>query len=237
MAWLVEEAHGIRQTCRSYYMMQQLQSRYVMEKPQEIKYGTDDGLISSSEALLNGKWGKSRLYVRYPGDLKVWINGNAESIWKVDVRGDEHILPPFGWIAVQGSEFFESSEILDGTRCDRVVSPAYVFLDGRGVTRNFEGITTSGSLAVKPLGKEGLIFITVEGVEKIGISTAKTIPDSAEDVRTMIAKAAEAEELIVEAFNADGTSLGKVSPTKSGDNWEISPVVGGLRYEVRFGDK
>ncbi len=43
IGWLVEETHGIRQTCRSYYMLQPLQSRYAMLKPQEILYGTDRG--------------------------------------------------------------------------------------------------------------------------------------------------------------------------------------------------
>ena len=39
IGWLVEEAHGIRQTCRSYYMLQPLQTRYAMIKPDEIRYG------------------------------------------------------------------------------------------------------------------------------------------------------------------------------------------------------
>ncbi len=54
IGWLVEETHGMRQTCRSYYMLQPLQSRYAMLKPQEIRYGTDDGLVSSSEAFQSG---------------------------------------------------------------------------------------------------------------------------------------------------------------------------------------
>ncbi|HYK89006.1 MAG TPA: hypothetical protein VE398_09560, partial [Acidobacteriota bacterium] len=60
MGWLVEEKHGIRQTCRSYYMLQQLQSRYLMEKPSSIRYGTDTGLIPSSRAFRDGSWKENR---------------------------------------------------------------------------------------------------------------------------------------------------------------------------------
>ena len=49
--WLVEEKHGIRQTCRSYYMLLPLQARYALCEPREIAYGTDGGLVSSSQAF------------------------------------------------------------------------------------------------------------------------------------------------------------------------------------------
>ena len=42
IGWLVEERYGIRRMCRSYYMLQQLQSRYVMRAPEEILYGARD---------------------------------------------------------------------------------------------------------------------------------------------------------------------------------------------------
>ena len=236
MAWLVEEAHGIRQTCRSYYMMQQLQSRYVMEKPEEILYGTDAGLISSSEAFLTGDWKKSKLYVLYPNDLRIWVNGNAGEQWKVKFEGTEHVLPPFGWLALQGTDFFESSELVNGTRCDRVASSNYVFLDGRDVARKFVGIACSGSLAVKPHGEDGLLFIAVEGVDQISLSKPDAVPDSASDVRSLIARAAAAKNLSVEAFKADGTSLGTAEAVRYGGNWKISSVADALRYEVRITD-
>ncbi len=109
MAWLVEETHGIRQTCRSYYMMQQLQSRYVMEKPEVIDYGGDGGLVSASAALRSGLWKESRLHVRYRNGLEIWVNGNRDNDWIVNTEGEEFRLPPYGWLASQGPGFFESS--------------------------------------------------------------------------------------------------------------------------------
>jgi hypothetical protein len=66
IGWLVEESHGLRQTCRSYYMLQPLQSRYAMLKPQEIRYGTENGLVTSSEAFQRGAWRQSKLFLLYP---------------------------------------------------------------------------------------------------------------------------------------------------------------------------
>jgi hypothetical protein len=236
MAWLVEEEYGMRQACRSYYMMQQLQSRYVMEKPLEILYGSDSGLINSSEAFLNGDWRHSKLFVHYPGDLKVWVNGNPAQPWQVEVDGDVHILPPYGWLAVQGHDFFESSELLDGSRCDRVSSSSYVFLDGRGMTRDFSGVRTAGSLAVKPLEENGLLLIAVEGVDQIRLTEPDSAGGAAEDVRNLIAQAAAAEELNVEAFNVDGLSLGSAEVSRDRGGWTIYSVPEALRYELRIGD-
>ena len=78
MGWLVEEEHGIRQTCRSYYMLQQLQSRYLMEKPSAIRYGTDAGLVSSSRAFLDGSWKENRIQIDYANGIRLWINGNEK---------------------------------------------------------------------------------------------------------------------------------------------------------------
>ncbi|MFV2068943.1 MAG: hypothetical protein ACC645_18410, partial [Pirellulales bacterium] len=132
IGWLVEEGHGIRQTCRSYYMLQQLQSRYVMRAPEEILYGAGEGLVTSSEALQSGAWRKNRLFVRYPDDLRLWVNGNREQSWTVDVDEVSVTLPPYGWVAAQDDTFFEQSAIEDGQRVDHMVSPETIFVDGRG---------------------------------------------------------------------------------------------------------
>ena len=234
IGWLVEEAHGIRQTCRSYYMLQQLQSRYVMLKPQEIRYGGEKGLLTSSEALAGGQWKESRLFIRYPNSLQIWVNGNGEKAWEVTRDGVKRVLPPYGWLAVQGNEFFECSEILDGKRYDRVSAPDYVFLDGRGVSRSFDGIATSGSLAVR-IGEKGsgLSLIAVEGVGAIGMSSPpRTFGPN--DVRTEIARVAKAGRISARAFDRDGKDLGLAPVSKTAAGWTISPRDGALRYEIRI---
>jgi len=234
IGWLVEESHGIRQTCRSYYMMQPLQSRYVMKKPDEIRYGTEAGMISSSEAFLHGEWKQSRLVVRYPGGLEIWVNGNGEKPWRV-TRGETiHELPPYGWLAVQGCDFYEGSELVDGSRCDRVLSPECVFVDGRGVERMFNGVGVAGSAAVrKAKDGDGLSIIAVEGVDRIKIS----VPGGeygADDVRARIAKAAKAKNLSISAWNVKGENLGEAKADTAGDGWTIYGKDKAIRYELNW---
>ena len=235
IGWLVEEAHGTRQTCRSYYMLQQLQSRYVMEKPKEIRYGTTTGTLSTSEAFLSGRWKESRLSIRYPNSLEIWINGNAAEPWKVTHQGTTHVLPPYGWLAVGADGFLESSELAsDGKRYDRVSSPEYVFVDGRGSPQTVDGVATSGSLAVRR-NKEGngLSLIAVEGVEGITISSPKK-SFGANDVRTEIARVAKANRLSVRAFDMDGKDLGSATTAKTSSGWKIVSLAGSLRYEIQI---
>ena len=237
IGWLVEEQHGIRQTCRSYYMLQQLQSRYAMERPVAIRYGRGDSLISSSAAFLDGSWKKSRLNVKYANGLEVWVNGDEGGAWTVEQKKEKYILPPFGWLAVQGDDFFSGSLLLDGKRADRVSSPTYVFVDGRGTFGTFEGIGTSGSVAVRlrPAG-DGLSIIAVDGVERLVISPTET-PLGPGDVRGAISWIAKAEALSVNGFDVNGKQVGLQNLTRqpgaTQPGWELQVMPKAVRYEIQ----
>jgi hypothetical protein len=231
IGWLVEEAHGIRQTCRSYYMLQPLQMRYAMCKPAEIRYGTDHGLVSSSEAFQSGDWRESKLFIRYPNDLHIWVNGNAGESWRVEREGVTSDLPPFGWLAV-GDGLYECSQSLEGKRYDRVSSLECIFLDGRGAWRDFDGVATSGSVAVRRAKEgKGLSITTVEGVDKLAISNpAGTFgPD---DVRTAIAAVAQAESIVAGAWDEDEKDLGEVTVQRTSSGWEIQPPKSTVRLDI-----
>ena len=149
IGWLVEESHGMRQTCRSYYMLQPLQSRYAMLKPQEIRYGTDRGLVESSEAFLSGQWRKSKIFIRYPNGLRVWVNGNASQPGRSSTRAPRTTCRPS---AGSPSAPTVSSSVRNRSMASATIarcSPECVFLDGRGTWRDFDGIGTSGSVAVR----------------------------------------------------------------------------------------
>ncbi|UCD49891.1 MAG: hypothetical protein JSW27_20470, partial [Phycisphaerales bacterium] len=232
IGWLVEEAHGIRQTCRSYYMLQPLQSRYAMLKPLEIRYGTGHGLVNSSKAFASGDWRESKIFIRYPEDLRIWVNGNAEESWVIDHQGTAHNLPPFGWLAIATDGFYECSESIDGKRYDRVSSPECIFVDGRGSWRSFDGIATSGSVAVRR-GKQGkgLSIITVEGVDRLVIAE----PDgtfSSDDVRAAIAAVARAKAIDVQALDLSSEDLGEVSVQWTGSGWQLKPPASTVRLNV-----
>jgi hypothetical protein len=236
IGWLVEETHGIRQTCRSYYMLKPLQSRYAMLKPLEIRYGTDHGLISSSQAFLSGDWRKSKIFIRYPGDLRIWVNGNAEESWQIEHQGTAHELPPFGWLAIGADGFYECSESLDGKRYDRASSPECIFVDGRGTWRSFDGVATSGSVAVQRAKEcKGLSIITVEGVDRLMIT--KPGPDghrdfTSDDVRATMDKVAGAKAITVQAFDLSRKDVGEVTIRQTESGWELKPPASAVRLNV-----
>jgi len=227
IGWLVEEAHGIRQTCRSYYMLQPLQSRYAMLKPQEIRYGTNHGLVSSSEAFQNGDWRKSKLFIQYANGLRVWVNGNASESWQVQ----GHDLPPFGWLALGTDGFIECSASLEGRRYDRARSPECVFVDGRGTWRSFDSIGTSGSVAVRRAEEGyGITAILIEGVDRLVIAE----PDGSfgpDDVRTTIASLVDTG-VEATAYDQSGQRLGEATIRKLESGWEITPPQSAIRLEI-----
>ncbi len=230
IGWLVEEAHGIRQTCRSYYMLGPLQSRYAMLKPQEIRYGTDRGLVSSSEAFQSGDWRKSKIFIHYPNGLRVWVNGNATEPWQLADAGYD--LPPFGWLALGADGFIECSALLDGQRYDRASSPDCIFLDGRGAWRRFDGVATSGSVAVRCVKEGAGISVTlIEGVERlvIGRPEGSFGPD---DVRTTIAALVDKPAITVAAYDQNGQKTGDAEIRRTESEWEIVPPATAVRLDI-----
>lgn len=236
MGWLVEEACGMRRTCRSYYMLQPLQSRYILEKPVEILYGVENGLIPSSQAVLNDAWKQSRLHIRYVNGLRVWINGNENENWKIKIDDVSYELPPYGWVAEMGDDFFTASYLLDGQRCDWMSSPESVYVDGRGVKRRLDGIETAGCAAVRwNEWKNGISIIAVEGVDSLRINA----PDSSRpesDLRSEIARIAKADSIAVDAFDIDGKKLNDepviLKKEDQPDGWNIPIVEKAIRYEI-----
>ncbi len=232
IGWLVEEAHGIRQTCRSYYMLQPLQRRYALLKPAEIRYGTDSGLVSSSQALLSGDWRKSKIFIRYPNGLHVWVNGDAGESWRVKHKGATHDLPPFGWLAIGTHGFYECSEAVEGKRYDRVSAPESVFLDGRGTWRDFDGIATSGSVAVQRQKQgQGLSLILVEGVERLVMGEPEGAFGS-QDVRAEIGRVTRSETIAARACDENEKDLGEVVVERTTSGWEIHPPQSTVRLDV-----
>ena len=203
-----------------------------MLKPQEIRYGTDRGLVSSSRAFTSGDWRKSKIFVHYPNDLRIWINGNAEESWRIANQGIAHELLPFGWLAIGTDGFYECSECIDGKRYDRASSPECVFVDGRGTWLSFDGIATSGSVAVRREKEgKGLSIITIEGVDRLVIAKPGGTFTS-DDVRATIEAVARAEAITVQAFDLSDKDLGEVAIQQTESGWEFKPPASTVRLDI-----
>jgi hypothetical protein len=146
-----------RSVVRTYFMIQQLASRYALVPVRSIAYCDGERLLTPSEALRSGAYTRSQVAVEYENGLRVWANGSFEESWRVEADGQTYDLPPNGWLAIQGTEFLEYSAMKDGHRVDFVRSPVYTFADGRGTMTDFGG-------GVK--AKEALIILHERGEER-----------------------------------------------------------------------
>ena len=213
IGWLVEETYGIQRTCRSYYMLQQLQKRYALRKPTKVEYADADGrFVTVSKAIATGIINDSRLHVLYENGLELFVNG-SQTIWTIRVGKDRTIdLPPWGWYAVHNETHFEEfSALVDGRRVDYVTSPEYEYLDGRGTPCALGGIAAKGGVAVRRSARS-VEVIDIYANDEIGIA----VPFSCRCT----------------AFDADGKSLGSVEVRKAGDGRSWFKTLSGARKYV-----
>ena len=132
---------------RYYYLMQQLQSRYIMTPVREIRYHHQGRLYTTSEALKVDANRSNQVRVRYSNGLDVAVNTNAQERWQVEIGGDRRDLSPYGWAAA-AEGFVEYCTEVDGRRIGYVDSPAYRFADGGGRWHDFGPLATDGAVAL-----------------------------------------------------------------------------------------
>ena len=137
-----------RSVVRTYFMVQELASRYAMVPVRRISYWDGTRLVTSSEAVRSGAFRRSQVKVEYVNGLRVFVNGSQESPWRVEADSEAYTLPPNGWLAAQGPEFIEYSASREGHRVDYVRCPAYTFADGRGVMTDFGDVQAEDAVVV-----------------------------------------------------------------------------------------
>lgn len=140
-------------TMTSYFMIRQLQERYIMEPVAEIAYFDGEQMLSTSDALRADIVKDNRLRIRYRNGLTLHINLNwDEKHWPVQDGDTRHDLPPGGWLARQGDELLEFSAVINGNRVDYVDSPDFVYLDGHGKRVTVAGHTAENQLVLWKTG-------------------------------------------------------------------------------------
>jgi len=167
IGWL-DQNEGIRGMVRSYFLLQQLQSRYTRADAVEIRYADASGaLLDTSSAIATGAHERCQIFVRYSNGLSVWVNGHPTETWEVPAG----TLPPNGW-HTQGKDgsFIEYSAMKDGRRVDYVESPEYDYADGRGTFTHFDRLSADGAL-IAHRNEDGTVeLIPVECKQWCGVS-------------------------------------------------------------------
>jgi len=137
---------GMGNALRSYYMLQQLHSRYCLASVAEIRYADADGkLLDSSAAVASGAYRLSQVATRYTDGTITVVNGHRTNRLVTEVYGRKVNLPPngyCGWTEDGAIEVFSGEA--RNHRCDYAATPAYLYADGRGQFSRFPLAASQG---------------------------------------------------------------------------------------------
>lgn len=120
---------------KEYHLMHAVQMMYGASKVVEISYFIEGEKVDGGIALaLNDT---SRPYIKYENGLELWVNGSPQN-WNLN----GHVLPQWGFLAVQGSKVIATTELRNGYLAsdvktnrfaDYAETPDYVFADARTI--------------------------------------------------------------------------------------------------------
>lgn len=158
---------------KSYYIMKQLQKFYAGVDIAEIGYPHQGKMLNGAEAIAAGIVGRNQLYLKYANGLEVWVNGNPEEKWTIEVAGRKIVLPAYGYYARSKDQVETYSIEADGRRVDYSYGPEYLFAGGNGQPYDFGTIRCAHAYAVfREDGAWRVIPTPFMGEEEIRISTA-----------------------------------------------------------------
>ncbi len=139
---------------RSYYMLQQLHSDYAPVSAQDIRYVNAAGeLLDTSAALATGAFRRSQVVTRYANGTVTAANGSRTERMVCDAFGHPIDLPPNGYAGWAGDGTVAViSDDARGHRTDYAVTPAYIYVDGRGTMTRFTQAAGDGVGVCRILG-------------------------------------------------------------------------------------
>jgi hypothetical protein len=137
---------GFHNALRSYYMLQQLQSRYCLASAVDIRYADAQGrLLDTSAAVASGDYRRSQIVTRYSDGTVTAANGHPSARLRTDAFGRTVDLPAngyAGWTA-DGSVDVYAGDVR-GQRGDYAATPSYLYVDGRGRMLRFPKAAGNG---------------------------------------------------------------------------------------------
>lgn len=143
----VTSSWGIPAIMKSYYMMQQLQSRYALINATNISYYDGYKWLNTSDAIRNDSYKRGQIKTTYESGLVTIVNLNEVETLNIEIEGSKILLPPNSYVAY-GDSFFELSGMMDERRIDLVYSPEYLYMDGRGEYLKTDKMSVSNSAVV-----------------------------------------------------------------------------------------
>lgn len=158
---------GFDKALRSYYMIQQLASRYTQAGVSDIRYVDESGhLLDTTSAVATGVYRRSQVVVRYANGCIVAANGNKSERMRVEAFGRRLNLPPNGYAGwSEDGEIDVLSADVEGHRFDYAATPAYIYIDGRGRFVRMPKAAGNGIGICRILGEGKYEVILYDGAE------------------------------------------------------------------------
>ncbi|HEY3322128.1 MAG TPA: hypothetical protein VGP72_16805 [Planctomycetota bacterium] len=218
---------GMKNALKSYYMLQQLHSRYALSSAKEIRYADAKGkFFETSAAIANGVFERSQIVTRYSDGTITGVNGHPSERLVVEAFGRKLDLPPngyAGWTEDGKIDVFSGDR--DGHRCDFAFTPAYIYVDGRGEFTRFH-------LKADADEKDSALAASN------GIGICRILPDNYEIVPFQNADcgfAIPVKDAV--ALDKDGKELGPATLRVARGLTYVLPVQGAFSYKLSKGDE
>ncbi len=169
--------YGWRIAARSYFMTQQIASRYTQSPVKSIKYydvSNGNRWIDVSEALQRDVVKNNQIQVEYENGVTVIVNGSEEFGIEVTAKRRNITLPCNSYVAWTENEdvLVESYETPVGGRFDYCESPEYIYLDGRGEWVERRRACGAGAGVCRIISENEFEIIPYDGAE-LGFKLAK----------------------------------------------------------------
>ncbi|NCO39205.1 MAG: hypothetical protein COZ06_28280 [Armatimonadetes bacterium CG_4_10_14_3_um_filter_66_18] len=230
---------GIQNALRSYYMLQQLHSRYCLSSAAAIRYADEKGkLLDTSAAVATGAYKRSQVVTRYANGCVTVVNGDPNERLVVDAYGRKLDLPPngyAGWTDDGAVEVLSSDA--SGYRTDYAVTPAYTYVDGRGRFARFAKAGGNGVGICRNLGKGEYEVIPYKGADcgfAVTASSATALDKEGKELRAAEVRTSRGLTYVAPVEGAFSYRLSqKNQPQKAALTCPRAEVVAGERVTVR----
>lgn len=158
---------GMASGMKSYFMLQQLHSRYCLASATDIRYVDEQGrLLTSSQAVASGAYRRSQVVVRYSDGTVVAANGHRKERMRTTAFGRKLDLPPNGYCGWTADGAIEVTNWHpSGRYADCAKTPEYIFVDGRGRFVRFPWAASAGLAVCRKVRQGEWEIIPLENVE------------------------------------------------------------------------
>ncbi|MBI5383376.1 MAG: hypothetical protein HZA90_01675 [Verrucomicrobia bacterium] len=240
---------GLGNAMRSYYLLQQLHSRYCLTNAADIRYADATGaLLDTTRAVASGAYKRSQVVTRYADGTITAANGSKTERLVAEAFGRKLELPPngyAGWTADGAIDVLSGDS--QGHRADYAVTPAYLYVDGRGRFTRFAKAAGDGLGVCRILGggsNEVILFKNAECGFAVAASKAVALDKERKELGPAQLRAARGLTYVVPVKGAfsyllSGTGVAPVSDLAAGVKTETgaTPVLRCERAEVVAGER